>query len=106
RSPTLPLTPHVDGRPEPGPEGRERIPSSCARVPPPQTHHGPLQAVVRGTAVTAKRSHPSHLALPHRAHARSSSAQRRALTEAAEADPSAFPAARQRSAFRRAVALS
>src|SRR2546421_214560 len=99
RSGTCPLTPRLSGRPEACPVRRERILSYCARGAPPQTHHGPLQAVVRGTAVTAKRSRPSHLALPHRAHARSSSAQRRALTEAAEADPSAFPAARHRSPF-------
>jgi hypothetical protein len=79
---------------------RERILSSCARGAPPQAHHGPLQAVVRGTAVTANRSHPVHLALPHRATARSSAAKRRTLTEAAEADPTASVAARHRSAFR------
>jgi hypothetical protein len=90
------LTPRLSGRPEACPVRRERILSSCARGAPPHAHHGPLQAVVRGTAVTAKRSHPVHLALPHRAPARSSSAKRRALTEAAETDPTASVAARHR----------
>src|SRR5204862_1825768 len=57
RASLRPLTPRLSGRPEACPVRRERILSSCARGAPPQVHHGPLEAVVRGTAVTAKRSH-------------------------------------------------
>src|SRR6059058_5236045 len=43
--------------------------------------------IVRGTATTAKRSYPVHLALPHCAPARSSDVERSAATnEAAEAE--------------------
>src|SRR5205814_10170635 len=42
--------------------------------------------IVRGTATAANQSHPGHLAMPHRARARSSDVERSAATnEAAEA---------------------
>src|SRR5204862_6009366 len=47
----------------------------------------PPRTIVRGTATTAKQRHPVHLALPHRASARSSDVERSAAThEAAEAE--------------------
>src|SRR5207237_8815993 len=46
----------------------------------------PAPVIVRGTATTAKQSHPGHLALPHRAPARSSDLERNPATnEAAKA---------------------
>ena len=100
--PTVPLTPRLSGRPETPDWSRGCRLSSRTRGDTTELH-GPLQAVVRGTAVTAKRSHPSHLALPHRAHARSSDVERRALTEAAAADATRSAAARHRSALGRLI---
>jgi len=80
------LTPRLSGRPEARPVRRERILSSCARGAPPQAHHGPLQAVVRGTAAVPRRR-PGHLALTHRAHARNSHFERsQAFNEAIGAE--------------------
>jgi hypothetical protein len=90
------LTPRLSGRTEAQQARFAVITLHAHRAPFYLNLHGPLQAVVRGTAVTAKRSHPTLLALPHRAHARNSATKRRALTEAAEADPTASVAARHR----------
>src|SRR5207244_8465927 len=54
-----------------------------------QTDHASRtpRTCVRGTATAAKQSHPGHLALPHRAPARSSAVERNAATnEAAKAE--------------------
>jgi hypothetical protein len=58
------------------------------RVPRRQTDHASRTppTIVRGTATTAKQSRPGHLALPHRAPARSSDVERNAaINEAAKA---------------------
>jgi hypothetical protein len=68
------------------PARRERTISSSARGAPPQAPHGPLQAVVRGTAALPRRPQ-ALLALTHRAHARNSGVeQSQALIEATSAD--------------------
>jgi hypothetical protein len=83
---TVPLTPRLSGRVAACPARRERTISSSARAAPPQAPHGPLQAVVRGTAAVPQR-HQAHLALTHRAHARNSDLKRsQALNEATSAD--------------------
>src|SRR5439155_5592346 len=57
--------------------------------PHPRRHYRlsrPAPMIVRGTATTAKQSHPGDLALPHRAPARSSDLERNPATnEAAKA---------------------
>jgi hypothetical protein len=78
--------------------GEAERPRAGARLEPrahtsfgrPRRHYRasrPAPAIVRGTATAAKRSHPVHLVLLHRAHARSSDIERsEPMNEAADAE--------------------
>src|SRR6267143_1960293 len=96
------LTPRLSGRPETPDWSRGCRLSSRTRGDTTELH-GPLQAVVRGTCVAVHRRHLVPLAQPHRAHARSSGVERRALTEADAGDATPSAAARHRSALGRLI---
>jgi hypothetical protein len=79
------LTPRLSGRPEAPDWSRGCRLSSRTRGDTTELH-GPLQAVVRGTAAVLPRR-PGHLALTHRAHARNSHLERsQAFNEATSAE--------------------